>query len=103
MAEQYDVTFVQNNKHKYWEVIFNKETELFMLQHRSGRNDKLYFSITAKHDPNILYRSMEFNVQDIVANRIKRYPYQFDWEFDSTEVSIYTTKYFPTYGHEIIE
>jgi cell fate (sporulation/competence/biofilm development) regulator YmcA (YheA/YmcA/DUF963 family) len=103
VAEQYDVTFIQNNKHNYWEVIFNKETEIFMLQHRSGRNDKLYFSITAKHDPNILYRSMEFNIGDIVANRIKRYPYQFEWEFNNAEVSIYTTKYFPTYGHEIIE
>jgi hypothetical protein len=46
---------------------------------------------------------MEFSLTKLINNKVQRYPYQFDWEFNREDVSVYTSKFFETYTHEILE
>ena len=63
-------------------------------------DDVLYFSITAKHDPNILYRSLKVSMSEL--NKIHVIPFEFENE-KNKDVSLYTAKYFDSYAHEVIE
>ena len=70
----------------------------------SGYNPKetLYFSITSKYDPNILYRSLEFLIGELITEDVPTIPFKFASESIPTDVSIYTAKYFDSYAHEVI-
>ena len=59
----------------------------------------MYFSITAKHDPNILYRSLKIPLS-MLADKLV-IPFKYDAEHKE-DLSIYTAKYFDSYGHEIL-
>jgi hypothetical protein len=65
-------------------------------------NETLYFSVTEKYNPNILYRSLEFNVGELLSESVSIIPFICDAEHDPNNVSIYTARYFDKYVHEII-
>ena len=62
----------------------------------------MYLSVTAKYDPNILYRSLEFKVADLLSDITSIIPFTLDAESVPQNVSIYTAKYFDSYAHEVI-
>jgi len=74
-----------------------------MLKSNFFGNDMLFFSITEKHDPNVLYRSLSFNIRELISNESIIHPFKYKWEFDKKDVSIYTPKFFQNYIHEILE
>ena len=65
-------------------------------------NEKLYFSVTSKYDPNILYRSLEFTIGDLLDETSSIIPFIYESENSVDDVSIYTAKYFDSYAHEVI-
>ena len=65
-------------------------------------NEKLYFSVTSKYDPNILYRSLEFTIGDLLDEASSIIPFIYESENSVDDVSIYTAKYFDSYAHEVI-
>ncbi len=98
-----DVNVVQNNLLGCWEIYLGRNTRKSLETVNYIGQDKMYFSVTAKHDPNILYRTMEFSLVNLLRNKSEKYPFQYEWEFDRTDVSVYTSKFFETYSHEILE
>lgn len=100
---KHDISVCQNKIENKWYVYLNRDTKRELIKSGFRSNDIIYFSVTAKHDPNILYKTMEFKVKDLLSNRIREYPFQESWESDGTEVSIYTSKFFESYAHEIIQ
>jgi len=101
--ENVDITVLQNYDKKCWNIILNRVTRKTLLESGYKFDDRLVFSITAKYDPNILYRTIEFTLNDLINEVYKNYPFIYDWEFNKENVSIYTPKYFETYAHEILE
>lgn len=99
----FDVNVVQNNLLSCWEIYLGRKTKKALDAISYIGQDILYFSVTSKHDPNILYRSMEFSIGKLLNNKSQRYPFQYSWEFDREDVSVYTSKFFDTYSHEILE
>jgi hypothetical protein len=98
----YDIIVQQNTKTKSWSVVLNPYTKKFLLSSGYKPTETLYFSVTSKYDPNILYKSLEFKVSDLLSDVTSYAPFTSDIEYDKDEVSIYTAKYFDTYAHEII-
>jgi len=98
-----DINVVQNNLLGCWEIYLGRKTKKSLELINYIGNDTLYFSVTARHDPNILYRTMEFSLTKLMNNKVQKYPYQYDWEFNREDVSVYTSKFFETYTHEILE
>lgn len=98
-----DINIVQNFEKQCWEVYLGHEVKRSLEVTNYRANERLYFSITAKHDPNILYRTIEFSLNDLLAKTVPNFKFENDFEFNGEEVSIYTPKYFESYLHEIIE
>jgi hypothetical protein len=98
-----DVNVVQNNLLGCWEIYLGKKTKRSLQKISYVGQDTLYFSVTSKYDPNILYRTMEFSLSKLLNDVSQIYPYQNDWERTREDVSVYTSKFFDTYSHEILE
>jgi hypothetical protein len=99
---EYDIIVQQNTQNKTWTMMINPYTKKFLQTSGYKPTERLYFSVTSKYDPNILYRSLEFTVGDLLSDETSVIPFITDLEQDSTDVSIYTAKYFDSYAHEVI-
>ena len=95
--KDYDIIVRQNTQDKVWDMVINPYTKKFL----KNSNEILHFSITSKYDPNILYRSLEFNVGELIEKSAV-IPFMYDIESSAENVSIYTAKYFDSYAHEVI-
>jgi hypothetical protein len=91
--EVVDLLIQQNNKNKCWNFYINENINFL-----KNVNDVMFFSITENNDPNILYRTIVFNVNDLVDNFIS-IPYIYDSEKNT---SVFTNKVLDTYIHEVI-
>ena len=100
--KDYDIIVKQDTDAKCWNIIVNPYTKKFLLSSGYSSKETLYFSITSKYDPNILYRSLEFTVGDLLFEETATIPFKYEAENNVTDVSIYTAKYFESYAHEII-
>jgi hypothetical protein len=101
--KDYDVIIQQNFIDKCWTIILNPYTKAFLNTSGYSINDKLYFSVTEKYDPNILYRTLEINAEELLWAKPKTIPFIYDSELDGVNVSIYTAKYFEHYAHEVVQ
>jgi hypothetical protein len=100
--KKYDLVVCQNTINKEWKITINPYTKQFLITSEYNPKEILYFSVTSKYDPNILYRSLEFTVGDLLSETASVIPFKYDIERDTTSVSIYTAKYFENYAHEVI-
>ena len=100
--KEYDIIVQQNTQNKNWSMSLNPYTKKFLQTSGYKPSETLYFSVTSKYDPNVLYRSLEFTVADLLDNKTSIIPFKYDVERNVNNVSIYTAKYFENYAHEII-
>ena len=100
--KEYDVIVQQNTISKLWSILLNPYTKKFLQMSGYNPKETLYFSVTSKYDPNILYRSLEFTVGDLLSGEKTVIPFICDAEHTPQDVSIYTAKYFDNYAHEVI-
>lgn len=98
----YDLIVMQNLNKGYWEIELNPRTRKFLKSSGFYPKDYLIFSLTAKHDPHILYRTFEFKLSDLIEENKQIVPFKYDIERKGVELSLYTPKYFDNYAHEII-
>lgn len=100
--KEIDLLIVQNNSQKHWEVSINPTTKAFLRTSGYSTDDTAYFSITAKYDPNILYESLTIPIQDLISHEEVIIGFNDKLDYESLEPSLYTTKYFENYAHEVI-
>ena len=100
--KDYDIIVQQNTISKLWSILLNPHTKKFLQMSGYNPKETLYFSVTSKYDPNILYRSLEFTIGDLLNEQESVIPFIYDIENNSDDVSIYTAKYFENYAHEVI-
>jgi len=101
--KEYDLLIRQNNKLKRWELLLNPTTKKFIKLAGYSTNDTVYFSITEKYDPNILLKSITVSVEQLIQDDEIYLKFEDDWDPTDMEFSVYTTKYFENYGHEVIK
>tara|TARA_R110000796_G_scaffold237074_1_gene356901 strand:- start:246 stop:1586 length:1341 start_codon:yes stop_codon:yes gene_type:complete len=100
--KEYDIIVQQNTLSKSWSLSLNPYTKKFLQTSGYSPVETLYFSVTSKYDPNVLYRSLEFTVADLLDAKTSVIPFNSEAEADPLNVSIYTAKYFDSYAHEVI-
>ncbi len=94
--QNYDLTIRQNNQDKCWNFFIRND-----LKSLEYNNNNMFFSITAKNDPNILYRTIVFNTTDLYSGCVS-IPYKYKSEEDVENTSVYTNKILETYAHEVL-
>jgi hypothetical protein len=87
----YDLIIRQDTREKFWHFFINENVK------RITKN--LFFSITAKNDPNILYRTIVINTN----NNYATVPFVYEKEFDGKNISVYTNKVLNKYAHEVFD
>ena len=97
-----DLTIFQDNIKQSWTIKVSKSLREFLNSEAVNINSNIFFSITAKYDPNILYRSLEFTIGDLLDETSSIIPFIYESENSVDDVSIYTAKYFDSYAHEVI-
>ena len=100
--KEYDIIVQQDTINKCWTIKLNPYTKKFLLSSGYKPAETLYFSVTSKYDPNILYKSLKFSVADLLSDTTSVVPFTYDTEQSKNSVSIYTAKYFDSYAHEVI-
>jgi hypothetical protein len=100
--KEYDIIVQQDTIANVWNLQINPHTKRFLQTSGYKPTETLYFSITSKYDPNVLFRSLEFTIADLLDSKTSVIPFTFDVESDPLNVSIYTAKYFDSYAHEVI-
>ena len=90
-----DITIIKDNVQKKWKLKLSEELKNdnnAIVQAQKG------FSVTKKYDPNILYKVLNFKKEDdFMIN------FNSNFEFDNTDVSLYTIKRFSKYNYEVID
>lgn len=100
IKDDFDVLIRQDHFKKCWEIVLGFETKNELLKSNYKSNDNIFFSITEKNDPNVLYRTIQVSLSELIYNT-KIIDFQHSWEFNNKDVSIYTPKFFKTYMHEV--
>lgn len=98
----YDLKITQDLLKKCWKINLSNDSKKDLISSKYNSNDTIYFSITQRHNPNILYRSLEINLKELLNKDIE-YPFEYNWEIQNKEVSIYTPKFFNSYVYEVIK
>lgn len=88
------IHLIKDNVNKCWKIQLDSEFEKTLEQQNITVNlENYFFSVTKKHDPNILYKLLKFDS----SNKVE---FTENFEFDQTEVSVYTTRRFDNYYFE---
>jgi hypothetical protein len=96
-----DIIVIQNKKTKDWSIRLSNSTKKFLQTSGYNANDRLYFSITEKYDPNILIRTLDFSLSSLLNDKTQTYKFESPKE-ETDEVSVYTTQFFKLYTHEVL-
>lgn len=100
--ESADLTIIQDLKNSFWNIYLDNKVAVFLTDYGLSLYDKILLSVTEKDDPNILKRSLYIDLGELVENP-SIIPFKFDFEFEGTDVSIYTSKYLNSYNYKVVE
>lgn len=90
----FDLLIEQNNAKKEFRIKLSRE----LKERYQGSNPSgvMHVYVTAVSDPNILYKTLQFNILDLIKHEY--YTLHFD-DFQGNESNIYALKYFHEYIH----
>jgi hypothetical protein len=101
-----DVLVQQDKKNKCWNIKLSDKIKESLKQESVYIRSSLFFSITKKNDPNILYRTISCPIGELLKDENKNgvsFPFEYKTEIDNNQLSVYTSKYFDIYKHEVLE
>lgn len=96
----FDLMIRQDKLNNCWKIFLSDKTRTKLIESKYMLNSKIYFSITKKYNPNILYRFLEVNLKDLLYVK-SVHNFMYDWENEDKELSIYTPKLFDSYIYEV--
>lgn len=94
--DEKQIVITKDNQNKCWRL--SADSKFLNEIQTQGMHINLhnyFFSVTKKSDPNILYKMLNFDEN-------LELPFTEDFEFDDTEISVYTTRRFDSYFFEVI-
>lgn len=95
--EDADITLTQDIPNTCWKIELGKELKKNLRSKGVSLNSGLLFSVTAKGDPNILYKTLSVHFGTIVNDNYFIIPFSMPFETEKENISIYTSRRFDTY------
>lgn len=96
-----DLIILQDIKNKCWKFKINQTLQSQMLTHKISIATPLFFTVTKKFDPHVLYRTIKIKLSDIIEKLDFSIPFMYNEE-NTENLSIYTIKQLQTYKHEVL-
>lgn len=100
-----DVLIQQDLKNKCWKIKLSKAIVESLINESIYIRSNLFFSITKKNDPNVLYRTISCPIGELVKEENlegKSFLFKYDTEYQK-DISVYTSNYFDVYKYEVLE
>tara|TARA_B100001287_G_scaffold101106_1_gene85068 strand:+ start:40913 stop:41473 length:561 start_codon:yes stop_codon:yes gene_type:complete len=95
-SDDTEIIIKQNFKENCWELVLGKKFKNYIeSQNISIDPTRQVYSVTKLYDPNVLYKTLTFK------NNLK-ISFDSKFEFDKTNVSLYTVRKFSSYYHEVV-
>jgi hypothetical protein len=102
-TEDADIQLVQDIKNTCWKFLISKEFRASVLPNKGAVSKiVLSFSVTEENNPNILYRTLKFPLEQLVRDHYVVLDFKDQYEIDGLPVSVYTIKRFNSYSFEVI-
>jgi len=98
-----DIRITKNVKDTCWKFSIGGDLKANILAQKVSFKQIMFFSITKKNDPNILYKTISFNFEDLVDGKYIVLSFDSKFEFDNEPIGIYTIKRFDKYMYEVIK
>lgn len=96
------ITVKQDIKNHKWVISASDSVKKQMKTVQLRLEETLIFSATSYGNPNILYNHFFVNVKDLVNGECVAIPFKCQEEQNPEQVSIYTSRKFNKYTHEVI-
>jgi len=96
-----DLTITQDLKNKKWVFSVDEGLKNYIQKQKVAYSRKIYFSITRKNDPHDLYRLIIIDFDNLIHVGNIQISFKYQTEQSSDDISVYTTKRFETYVHEV--
>lgn len=93
-----DLTFIQDYSDTCWKIYINGTLASSLKQKNIYFDKKYEIYVTAKNDPNILYKTIDLPLRDLIENFYYILPFD-DIEYKETPISLYCKKLFTKYQH----
>lgn len=90
-----EIHIIKDFQNKIWKICVTEDLYKQYDKIESVASDYLYFSITSKGDPHLLYRTLIVNIKDLLDNTVI-IPFDNN-DFLNKNYSIYTNKKFDSY------
>ena len=97
LIEDPDIIVVQDIVNTCWKIHIGARLGSSLRNKGVGISDRMMLSITAKGDPNVLYKTLFVELSDIVRNNYVVLPFTMLFESTSQPISVYTSRRFDTY------
>lgn len=92
-----DLTIIQDQPNTCWRVRLGSELQKKLKSKGIRLNSLLDFSITAPHDPNILYKTFSVDFSNIFQDREVLVDFSMPFEDEKEPISVFTAKRFDSY------
>jgi hypothetical protein len=92
-----DILIVQDVVNTCWKVHIGAVLGDSLRRKGVTVNDRMMLSVTAKGDPNILYKTLFVELADVVRDNYVVLPFTMPFEHSDEPISIFTSRKFDTY------
>jgi hypothetical protein len=92
-----DILIEHNLKETCWKIKIGKQLKKNLAHNKIRLNQTLYFAVTKKHDPNILYKTLSVDFSQTLRDNYSIIPFSIPFEKTTTPVSVFTAKTFGSY------
>jgi len=97
-----DVKVIMDYATTCWKFYISEDFLSTLKEYNVSINSTLYFSVTEKGNPNVLYKLMKVPFKELIKDFYYIIPFDSKFEIDKTDFSVYTIKKFDTYSLEVI-
>lgn len=95
-----DLVIVQDLKEKCWKLKLGDNIRKIFERDGAFLAKNINLSVTAKHDPNIFYKTISVNFGSLLSQGYEVLPFHHSFEHNGEDVSIFTSKIFETFLYE---
>lgn len=92
-----DIVVEQDKPNTCWRIKLGKQLKRNLRKKGIRLNTRLSFSVTAKHDPNILYKTLSVDFARILNDNYAVIDFSMPFETENTPLSVFTARRFDTY------
>lgn len=95
--EDADITIEQDIPNTCWKIKLGNQLKKNLQKKGIKLNTTLSFSITAKHDPNILYKTLSIDFSRVFNDNYAVVDFDMSFEQEKESISVFTSRRFDTY------